>query len=259
MFHLVLVPIEWKGEEMTEAGIRYAVKNAKIKALYLMPDNQNPTQHCMSVRTRQMIARIAREKDLVLIEDSMDRMILDHPLPSIRTYAPERTISILSLSKIVNPAIRIACLAVPEHFYSQLDTALYNLNLSQSALLIEITSRLLVSGKLEGIIQERRRNLEQRNQLTDHILDAWSVQGTKWSLGRWLKLPEGVQSMAFEKRALTRGVSVYGGDRFVIGNKALENGARIAVGTPDTLEKLEKGLNIIRDLLMEIAQNSEAL
>lgn len=41
MFHLVLVPIEWEDEEMTEVGIRYAVKNAKIKALYLMPDSRD--------------------------------------------------------------------------------------------------------------------------------------------------------------------------------------------------------------------------
>lgn len=212
LFGIKLVSIMQKDGEMTEKGIRHAAKNSKIKALYVMPDCHNPTTHIMSVSCREMLAHVARELDLLVIEDSMDRLILTKTYRTVFSMAPERTIYILSFSKVVNPALRLAYVAVSEICRMEIDNALYNLNLSQSALLLEIASRLIVSGKLEDVIEGRREGLKIRNQITDDILDGYDIRGNKYSLGRWLMLPEGISGQEFEQMAFEKGVFVYGGE-----------------------------------------------
>lgn len=173
-----------------------------------IPDCHNPTTHVMSVDCREMLARVARELDLLIIEESMARLILAKTYRTVFSMAPERTIYILSFSKVVNPALRLAYMAVPEICRMEIDNALYNLNLSQSALLLEIASRLIVSGKLEDVIESRRKGLEIRNQITNCILDGYEVRGSKYSLGRWLMLPEGISGLEFEQMALEKVDSV---------------------------------------------------
>lgn len=59
LFGIQLVPIEQEDGHMSEGGILSAVKNDGVRAIFVMPDYQNPTAHIMSTETRQMIARTA--------------------------------------------------------------------------------------------------------------------------------------------------------------------------------------------------------
>lgn len=251
LFGVQLVPIRQKDQEMSEEGLRYAVKNYGIRAIYVMPDCHNPTTHTMSDSCRMMIGRVAKEFDLLVIEDSMDRLLQVTSTDTIFSIAPERTIFILSLSKSVNPALRLAYMAVPENYIGIMEDALYNLNLSQSALLLEIASRLIVSDRLKGVLKDRRCGLVTRNNLTDCILKDYEIMGNEYSLGRWLLLPKGITGIQFEKAALERGVFVYGGERFAVGKDAPAGAVRVAICAPESVEKLKSGLLILKQLLTE--------
>ena len=73
------------GQEITEEGIRYAVQNENIKGLYVIPDYQNPTAHIMSLETRKMIAKAAEKEKLLVIEDGINNLLEDNPMPPIRS------------------------------------------------------------------------------------------------------------------------------------------------------------------------------
>lgn len=249
MFGVRLVRVESEGGEMTEDGIRYAVRNKGIRALYIMPDCQNPTTHRMSSEGREMIARVAEELNLIVIEDSMDRIVQEHTGDSVYSMIPDRTFFILSLSKAINPALRLAFTAVPEKYLNATEKALYNMNLSLSALLLEIASRLIVSGKIADVVRQRRAGIRERNAITDKILAGYDVRGNELNLGRWLILPDGMTGAAFEKEAMRRGVSVYGSGRFAVGAKMTCEAARISICSPSDTDKLKKGLGILKEIL----------
>ena len=93
---------------MTEEGIRYAVQNEKIKGIYVIPDYHNPTSHIMSLKTRKMIAALAREKHILVIEDGINNLLTENPLPPIASFAPEQVIYLSSLSKTIAAGLRTA-------------------------------------------------------------------------------------------------------------------------------------------------------
>lgn len=249
LFGVQLIAIEQENGEMSEAGLRYAIKNDNIRGIYVMPDCQNPTTHTMTAECRKMIARIAKEFHLIVIENGINSLLLEKKRKTIYADAPEQTIFLLSLSKTVNPALRLAYLGVSEQYYQKMNNALYNINLSQSALLIELASRLIVSGQLEKLLERRRKGLILRNQLTDQVLSRYEIWGNSTSLNRWLCLPRGITGAQFEHLASEHGVLVYGSERFTVGRNTPAGAVRLAICAPDSMKELEQGLMILDELL----------
>lgn len=250
LFGIHLTPLKQDSEgNITEEGILYACKNDNIRALYIMPDFQNPTTHTMPYECRKMIADIAREKDLIVIEEGINCLLSDRPPEPVHNMAPDNTIYVSSLSKTVLPSLRLAYISAPEKYYDALDNALYNISLAPSAILMELASRLIVSGGLEAIVDDRREGLRRRNEVVDNILKGYDVRGNSSCINRWLILPGDISGSRFEQMALENGVYVYGSERFAVGKEPPENAARLSICVPDTLDELAEGLEILRSLL----------
>ena len=158
LFGIQLVPLKHENGEISEEGLLSAWKNEGIKGLYVMPDLNNPTNHTMTEACRKMIAEAARELDLIILEDGINSLLFETPLTPIAALAPENTVFMLSLSKTILPALRLAYLHVPKRYTEAMHNALYHLNLSQSSLLLELASRLIVSGRLEELLSTLRAN-----------------------------------------------------------------------------------------------------
>lgn len=249
LFGIQLVAIQEENGELSKAGIEYAVKNDNIKAIFVMPDSHNPTTHTMSSGCRNMIAKAAKDMNFLIIEDGINSLLTRQPMDAIANKAPEHTIYIASLSKTLVPALRLAYIVAPKQYYSALNHALYSINLSQSAILLELASRLIVSGHLEVLLEKRNKGIVERNILTDRILSEYKLLGDNDSLNRWLLLPNGVTGEQFERMALEKGVFVHGSERFAVGKNTPIAAARISICTPQTIEKLEQGLLILKEIL----------
>lgn len=249
LFGIQLVPIRQENGEISEEGLTAAYKNEGIKGLYVMPDLQNPTNHIMSRPCRERIARCAREWNLILLEDGINSLLLPKPLCPIAALAPEQTIYMLSLSKTILPALRLAYLYVPAALRDTLENALYQLNLSQSSLLLELASRLILSGKLDSLLENRRQGIAARNRLSEEILAGYPLLGDANCLSRWLLLPHGLTGRKLEQAARQKGISLYGSERFAVGKEVPVAAARLAICAPQTMEELERGLYLLREIL----------
>lgn len=129
-----------------------------------------------------MIARLAEEKKLLVIEDSINSLLRDGPIPPIASFAPEQVVCLSSLSKTV------------------------------SAGLIE-------DGLADEIIAERRWEIVKRNLIVNKILAGVPVAGELTSPLRYIQLPDYFTGKSFEICAQQAGVMVYGAERFAVGNK----------------------------------------
>lgn len=244
-----LIPIAGAKREMTMESIAYAVKNHQIKGLYVMPDFQNPTSHIMSIQGRNAIAEAARRYHLWIIEDGIARLLAANPLHPIQALAPERTFFILSLSKTITPALRLAYIISPLEYAGAVRETLATLNISQSTMLLELASRLILSGTAEHIIDRLRQELRQRNALITQILSDYTLLGNEESLARWLILPNGWTGSDVERRALSEGVVIFGEQRFAVGPTVPYHAIRLALGGPAKRDAVAEGARQILHIL----------
>ncbi|MDE6220276.1 MAG: PLP-dependent aminotransferase family protein [Lachnospiraceae bacterium] len=251
LFGIHLLPVRSCNCEMTEEGIRYAAQNETIKGLYVIPDYQNPTSYTMSVKTREMIAKVAKEENLLIIEDGINNLLSENPLPPIASFAPEQTVYIASLSKTVCPGLRTAFIHVPDQLHEKLVTALYSMNISISPLLATVSAALIEDGAADEILAERKKGLAERNQIVNQILEGFVMPSGLTSPLRSVQLPEYFTGKSFELCAKQAGVEVYGAERFFVGNRTPEKTVRIAVTTPPSVEILTEGLQRLRALLLQ--------
>lgn len=250
MLGIQLVPIEWAENEITEAGLISACRNDKIKGIYIIPDYHNPTTHCMSLETRKMIAAVAKRVDLVIIEDAINSLLRLNPLPPVASFAPEQTIYIQSLSKLIAPALRLAYIAAPPAFNNEIAAGIYNQNIMVSAFLLELSSRLINTKIADNIAEQRRLYTRQQNEIVNHYLNSYEILGDEYCPFRWINLPESFTGKSFEICAKKEGVQVYSGERFLIGNSKLHNFVRISVTAAKNPEEFEKGIRILKRLLV---------
>lgn len=247
-----LVPVAADGGgQMSPEALARAVRTEGLRAVYLMPDGQNPTARVLTEARRDALAEVVRSTGLLVIEDGITSL-LEPDTRSLFARVPEQTVFVLSLSKTVAPMLRLAYVAAPEPYRAALERALYALDLSQSRLSIELASRLIASGRLEMLLARRRAQVRARNAVADRVLAGLPLSGGARSLCRFLSLPQGTDSAVFEQRALERGVQVYGSYRFAAGSRCGTPGARLAVCAPASEAELETALTRLRELYTQL-------
>lgn len=251
MLGIHLIPVQSQNNEMTAEGIRYAIQNENIKGLYVIPDFHNPTTHVMSVETRKMIAGFAKECNLLVIEDGLNNLLEEKPMPPIASFAPEHIVYLSSLSKTIAAGLRTAFIHVPTPYQQELVTTLYSMNISISPLLATVSAGLIEEGIADKIITERKRMLRERNCIVNEILEPYVVASEPTCPLRYIHLPEHFTGKSFEICAEKVGVQVYGAERFAIGNKPAPKTIRIAVTTPPSIEDLTEGVQRLRELLQK--------
>jgi len=249
MLSVQIVPIKSVNNEMSPQSLEYACKNENIKGVYLIPDYHNPTASFMSVENRRMIAEIAKKYNLFVIEDASYHLLNKNPLPALASFAPEQVIHIASLSKSLAPGLRLAYVAAPSQFKEPISKALYNLNITVSPLLAELTARTIVSNQFEVLIESHREQTILRNQIVNRYFADYTCLGVETGIFRWLLLPGKMTGAEFEELAAQHGVQVYAAERFVVGNSCPERAVRVSVCAPNTLEELEQGLMVLKRLL----------
>lgn len=252
MLNVQIVPIKSGNNGMSPPAFEYACKNDNIKGLYLIPDYHNPTTRSMSIENRKAIATISKKYNQFIIEDASYHLLNEKPLPALASFAPEQVIYIASLSKSIAPGLRLAYVTVPNQYKESLSRALYNLNISVSPLLAELTARIIVSNQFEILIKGHQEQTIKRNQVVNRYLADYTCLGAETGIFRWLLLPGEIKGTEFEKLAANQGVQVYAAERFVVGNSCPERAVRVSVCAPETIEELERGLAILERLLKTI-------
>ncbi len=257
VFRLQLVPLPEEAEEFTTKGLLSFFQREKIKGVYLIPDYHNPTARVMPLTERQCFAEAIEKSGIILIEDGSHSMLMQRPMPPILSMAPEHTIYIAGFSKVLAPGLRAAFIDCPPPYRTRLVETLYALNVTPSPLLLQLVDRLIINGKVQFIINERKRDLKERNQRINSILQdcPCTLCGDEGSPVRWMKLPFKTSGRSFEAMARAVDVQVYGAERFAIGKKLPEAAVRLSVAAPNTVKELETGIMRLRNLLQQMKQH----
>lgn len=252
LLNITLIGIEQDDDGMNIEMLENICKINTIKGIFLMPSCSNPTNKVMKFQKRQKIAEIIKKNDMILIEDGSFAFLTEDKEKPIVSIIPENTIYVNSISKSICPIIRIGYMCYPDKFKEKIEQGICDTNLMNSALNLEIATRILKSRLYEKMIMEKKQIAEYRNKIFDEYFGDISQENNKYSYYRWIPVPSGFTGYDFERMAKQRGVQVYCSERFSVGNIDNTYLVRISICSVEDENKLRKGLSIIKDLYQEI-------
>ncbi|HVF50685.1 MAG TPA: PLP-dependent aminotransferase family protein [Pyrinomonadaceae bacterium] len=249
-----LLRLQLRGLPVDSAGLQpeafeAACRAGRVKALYCVPTLHNPTASIMPEDRRREIARIAREYDVVIIEDDVYGFLPhDAPLP-IAAHAPEQTYYITSTSKSIAPGLRIGYMVAPAEAFERLSTTIRTTTWEAAPLMAELVTKWIEDGTADATVRWKRSETQARQSLATGILGDFYEAPPHVSCHIWLQLPEPWRSADFAAQAQKRGVIVTPSEAFVVGRGASPHAVRVCLGSPRRRLQLERGLQILSELL----------
>jgi 2-aminoadipate transaminase len=133
--------------------------------LYLIPTFQNPSGRTLSLERRQRIVELARQHELLVLEDDPYGLVRfdGEPLPSLLELSGGETAYSSGFSKTIAPGLRVGWFVLPAGLASEISTAANGTYISPvllgQATAYEFVSRGLFEPNLErvrGLLRGRR-------------------------------------------------------------------------------------------------------
>jgi len=224
-------------------------RHTAARAVYLMPTLQNPTTVTMPIERRIAIAEVARRHDLYILEDDIWGQLLDHHLPPLSSYAPERSFYICSLSKCMAGGLRVGYILAPETKISALRSNIRINNWMTAPLMSEIARRWISDGTGDGLIKLQRAEIRKRTTLAYEALKGFTAHIPPDALHLWLELPSPWRASDFHAEAARQGISLLTSETFMVGRDAAPHAVRICVGGKKSADDVQHGMAKIAEIL----------
>jgi 2-aminoadipate transaminase len=202
----------------------------KVKFLYVIPSFQNPSGISHSLERRRALLELARELDLLIVEDDPygDLQFEGDALPTLRALEGNagNVVYLSSFSKILAPGLRTAFVVAPEALAAKIEILKQSANLCGSSLDQRIILGALESGLLEDQKKRIRPYYRGKCEVMLDALEKEMPAGVSWTRPKgglfvWMTLPQGDDAEKLLERAVAEGVAyVAGGSFFVDGSGA---------------------------------------
>ena len=229
---LTLVGCAVDGEGMTAESLRAACVEGKAKgqpiaSIFCTVTVHNPLGCTASLARRQQLVELAREFDLLILEDDTYGFMEPDAPARMVDLAPERTFFIGSLSKSYAPATRTGFLVAPERFDAAILAAIKNTATGSSLVHHQAACGLIADGSVDRVIEAKNREGARRNRAARALLGdrCWPGAPNAWHL--WVALP--VPARDVSEQLMRRGWLARPGDEFLLGDDAARFHLRLTV------------------------------
>lgn len=230
-----------------------ACRGRNVKALYCVPNLQNPTSIVMPEQRRREIAEVARRYGVKIVEDDVYGFLVpDAPKPLI-SFAPELGVFCTSVSKAMAPGLRVGYLGVMTEDASLMSEAVRSTTWMAMPVAAEIAARWIDGGEGARLSARRRDEYARRQAMAREIFAGLPYQTHPNSMHGWLDLPEEWPADSFALQARIRGVAVCPANSFAL-SRSSRNGVRISISVPCSIDTVARGLDIVAKLAREKAR-----
>jgi DNA-binding transcriptional MocR family regulator len=249
MLGIRLVPIPMDEEGMIPEGLDAACRREPVRAVYLMPGMHNPTTISMPDHRRDAIAALAETHDLLVIEDDAYDLTNPGDAAPVGCRDRERSVYIAGMSKSLAAGLRVAFIAAPRRLLKPLAQAVLNTIWMTPPLNVELAAMWIEDGTADAVLAAKRAEAARRYMEACDLLEGLRFRGKPSGFYIWLELPPPWTGGSFAAAAARAGVSVFGAERFAVGEAAAPTAVRISLTGTERREDLALGLTAIRDLL----------
>jgi DNA-binding transcriptional MocR family regulator len=205
---------------LRETIARVRAAGGRIKLLYTIPSFQNPMGVTLSWQRRMEVLEIARENDILVLEDNPYGLLyFDQPPPqAMRSVEEQGVVYLGTFSKTLAPGLRVGWAVAPHAVREKLVLANEAAVLSPSSFAQTLISEYLSTADWKAQIDVFRGVYRERR---DAMLSALAEQlpSLSWTVPDggfyvWLRLPEHLDAKAMLPRAVKELVAYTPGTAF---------------------------------------------
>ncbi|MBW8840701.1 MAG: PLP-dependent aminotransferase family protein [Sphingomonadales bacterium] len=241
-FGLRLIPLP----AMDGDALAAVCRTEQIRAVYVVPTNDNPTAVTLDATCRQSIAQTAQANDLMVIEDDVYGALCTTPAVPLAALAPERTWYVASVSKTISPALRVAYVCAPNIGSAlRLAADVHETAIMAPPLNAAMVRTWLDDGRYDRLVQAMRNEAMRRQAIAADILAGLPYQAHPEGYHLWLPLPAGLDGAELADAMRPSGLSVVAGDRFRVA-PGTDQAVRISLGGLIEMPRLARALHLIR-------------
>lgn len=234
-----LVPLT----EITAAALEAAHADAPLRALYVVPTNDNPTAATIALDDRKAIAAWAESAGVQIIEDDAYGLLPDAPLPAITSFAPGIGWYIASMAKIVSPALRVGFVRTPGTAEAmRLASVQHESAAMAPPLNAAMVSLWLADGTFDALVEGVRREAAWRQKLARTILGDGRHTAHPQGYHLWLPLADDMGADTLAAALALDGLSAVPSDRFAVAPDA-PKAMRISLGGTIDRRALSRALH----------------
>jgi 2-aminoadipate transaminase len=228
-----------------------------VKLFYAVPNFQNPTGLCYSEETRQAVARLVRDRGVMLVEDDPYRELRFEgvDLPPISLQAGSHTVMMGSFSKVLSPGMRMGWVFARPDVLRHLVVAKQASDLCSSDLTQRVLYEFLTNHDMEAHVQLLRETYRRQRDRMIHWIKTLFPPGTKYTTPQggmfiWVELPGDASAEELLKVASLQGV-VFAPGRSFYAVQPPTNTFRLNFTHADE-ESMERGMRILADAISQI-------
>jgi DNA-binding transcriptional MocR family regulator len=251
LLHLRVQGIETDDVGMKPDALRSACRHRNGRALYCMPTVHNPTSAILTADRRRGLAEVAREYDLLVLEDEVHRHLAPDAGPPISEILPERGFFITGLSKAVAPGLRVAYVAAPPFAREQLNDALVASMGFIPPLSLELATMWVEDGSARHTADHKRAEAEARQTIAREILGGYSYRSYPTAYNILLDLPEGWKAGEFANEARRRCVAIAPASSFAVPGCQPPEAVRLSLCGAENRVQLREALEVIAKILAD--------
>jgi DNA-binding transcriptional MocR family regulator len=251
-----LLHLNLQGLPIDEHGLRpeafEVACRSGAKFLYCVPTLHNPTTAIMPPARRAQLAEIAIAHDVLIVEDDVYGLLLDEPVPALSSFAPETSIYLTGAAKVMAAGLRVGFMFAPRALVGKLAAAIRTTTWMAAPLMVEIAADWIRDGIAERLIAGRRAEAAARQRIAQRVLCQHHAVSHPNAFHLWLRLSSEWQSDALAEAARRRGAPVAPRSQFLVSPKSGGGDAvRVSLGAARSREELERGCEILADLLAQ--------
>jgi DNA-binding transcriptional MocR family regulator len=246
---LVPIPLTEHGPDLD--ALEMLCVRRRIKAVYAMPTLHNPMGWVLDLAWRQRLAGIAREHDLLLIEDAAYAFLADNPPAPLQTLEPDRTVYISGFSKNVATGLRVGFVVAPQAWVSAIERTIRATTWNTPGVMTALVCGWIEDGTVARLEAEKRQDAITRQRLARQALKGLGVITHPTSYFLWLPLPEDVRADQVAVWLLDQNIAVSTAEPFAVGNP-VPHALRLALGSLDPVA-LTAALHKVRQTIANFA------
>lgn len=258
------IPMDRAG--MIPAAAREALEKARkrgvhVKFIYTVPNFQNPAGVTLAADRRRELLELAREYDLVILEDNpygMLRFEGEH-LTSLSAMEQQegdvdRVVYLGTFSKIFAPGVRLGWVHAQPGILHKINVGKQGADLCSSNLSQMMIAAFFQNSDWQGYVKRLTGIYrERRNAMLDSLAE-FMPKEVHWThpeggLFVWATLPSYIDATAMLPRAIDKNVAYVPGEGFYAGGEG-KNCMRLNFSFVEP-ERIRRGIELLADVVRE--------
>jgi 2-aminoadipate transaminase len=232
-------------------------KTKKPRLLYVLPNFHNPAGVSIPLDRRLRLVEIARQHDLILVEDDPygELRFEGEEITPLYRLAPERTIYLSTFSKTLAPGLRIGWVTAPKPIIQRFVQAKQGSDLHTGTFAQAVVADVCLRGLLPAHVSKIRSTYHERRDAMLAALGEHWPEGCEWTrpkggLFLWATVPEPLRTAELLPKAIEKKVAYVPGQAFYPGEAGGHNAMRLNFSCAG-VAAIQEGIRRLGDVIRE--------